>query len=183
VSGNADALKLLFPIPLGGEFEQALEADAAILDAAQASADQLLVEIYPDGSHNLLPDWERVCGLTPVDGEPLQSRREKVISKLRELGDIKAPFFVALAASMGYQITIEHLTPFMAGWSAAGDRIGPDDIWWVWQITILDKPAYAFRAGQSAAGETLGWSPAGAALEALFNDLKPADVLLYFIYP
>lgn len=183
MSGNADTLKLLLPVSLGGNLDAVLTADAQSLDRTQLAADQLLLELFPDGAHDLLLDWERVCGLVPVSGEPLQSRIEKVIAKLRELGDIKAPFFVALAASMGYQISIEHLTPFMAGWSCAGDRLGTDDIWWVWQITILDKPAYAFRAGQSAAGETLGWSPAGAALESLFNDLKPADVLLYFIYP
>lgn len=183
MSSNADALKLLLPIPLGGEFNQALEADAAILDAAQASAYRLLVESYPDGSHSLLSDWERVCGLQPVDGEPLQSRREKVISKLRELGDIKAPFFVALAASMGHEITIEHLTPFMAGWSRAGECLGTADAWWIWRINVLNKPVYSFRAGQSAAGETLGWTWTAPPLEEMFNNLKPADVLLFFTYP
>ncbi len=181
--GNADALKLLFPIPLGSEFEQALEADAVSLDNAQTTAGLLLMELFPDGAHSLLTDWEHTCGLIPGDAEPLQSRREQVIRKLRELGDIKAPAFVALAASLGYDITIDHLTPFMAGWNRAGDAIGVEDIWWVWLITIKNKPVYGFRAGASAAGEYLGWTWDASPLEQLFNDLKPADVHLIYIYP
>lgn len=181
--GNAEALKLLFPIPLGSEFEQALEADAVSLDAAQASADQLLVELFPDGAHALLTDWEHTCGVILGDGVPLQSRREQIIRKLRELGDIKAPAFVTLTASLGYEITIEHLTPFMAGWGQAGELLGVEDSWWVWLITIKNKPVYGFRAGVSAAGEYLGWTWDASPLEQLFNDLKPADVHLIYIYP
>ncbi len=181
--GNAEALKLLFPIPLGSEFEQALEADAVSLDAAQASADHLLVELFPDGAHTLLTDWEHTCGVIPGDGVPLQSRREQIIRKLLELGDIKAPAFVALAATMGFTITITHLTPFMAGWSRAGDQIGVADAWWVWLVTIKNKPVYGFRAGASAAGEYLGWTWDASPLEQLFNELKPADVHLIYIYP
>lgn len=181
--GNAEALKLLFPVSLGSEFEQALEADAASLDAAQLAADQLRVELFPDGAHDLIADWERTCGVIPGSGAPLQSRREQIIRKLRELGDIKAPAFVALAASLGYEITIEHLTPFMAGWSRSGDQIGVADAWWVWLVTIRNKPVYGFRSGASVAGEYLGWTWDASPLEQLFNDIKPADVHLIYIYP
>ncbi len=180
--GNGEALKLLFPIPLGSEFEQALKADASSLDAAQTSAVQLLVELFPDGAHTLLTDWEHTCGVIPGDGTPLQSRREQIILKLRELGDIKAPAFVALVASLGYEITIDHLAPFMAGWNRSGDLIGTEDVWWVWLVTIKNQQVYGFRAGSSTAGEYLGWTWDASPLEQLFDDLKPADVHLYYIY-
>lgn len=179
---HSAALKLLFPLELGPISDRDLEVEGSHLDNAQIRTADLLQEMFPDTAHELLPDWERVYGLTPVSGEPLQLRQQKLVLKLREIGDIKLPYFVALATELGYSINIEQLTPFMSGWSRAGDRIG-DDLWWVWQITVLEKPAYSFRSGSSAAGETLGWSPAGAALESLFNDLKPADILMQFIYP
>lgn len=182
MSGNADALKLLFPIPLGPTFETALTCDALNLDRTQASADQLLAEIFPDGAYNLLPDWERVCGITPAIGDVVQLRCDRVISKLRELGDIKAPWFIKLAATMGFTITITHLTPFMSGWNTAGDPLYVEDVWWVWQIHVTGTPVYNFRSGQALASERLSWWPAATALEDLFNDLKPADVYLQFVY-
>lgn len=179
---HSEALKLLIPLPLGPVSDRDLAVEGAQLDKAETRAGDLLQEMFPDMAHELLTDWERVCGLTPAADEPLQLRQQKLILKLRETGDIKAPYFIALAASLGYTVEINQLTPFMSGWSRAGDQIGLE-MWWVWQIIVRDKPAYSFRSGSSAAGETLGWSPAGAALEGLFNDLKPAEILLQFIYP
>ncbi len=179
---NADALKLLFPAQIDGVFAQDLELDGTILDTAQQSAIDLLAELFPDGAADLLADWERVCGVAPVAGDPVQLRRDRIINKLRALGDIKAPFFVALAATMGFTITITHLNPFMAGWSRSGDPLYVADVWWVWQVSVTGTPIYNFRSGQSAAGEQLTWWPAANALEDLFNDLKPADVYLQFVY-
>lgn len=179
---HSAVLKSLLPLGLGPISDSDLEIEGGHLDSAQNRTADLLQEMSPDNTHELLSDWERVYGLTPAIGEPVLLRQQKLVLKLRELGDIKLPYFVALADMLGYSISIEQLTPFMSGWSRAGDRIG-EDLWWVWQITVLEKPAYSFRSGSSAAGETLGWSPAGAALEALFNDLKPADILMQFIYP
>jgi uncharacterized protein YmfQ (DUF2313 family) len=179
---HKDTLKLLFPIELQGSFEKDIELEGKQLDNAQARAEQLLREMFPDNAYELLPDWERVCGLTPASDETLQMRINKVIRRLRELGGLSRAYFINLAASLGYTITIEELRPFMAGWGSAGDTLYIYESLWIWRVKISGQALYYFRAGQSAAGERLLWWPAQTALEDLLKELKPAHTYVIFDY-
>jgi uncharacterized protein YmfQ (DUF2313 family) len=184
VSNNKDVLRLLFPLGLGGALEDDLAVDGRSLDAAEARAEDILEEMFADRTYELLEAWERVCGLSPSNDAPLQSRISGVVRKLRDLGDIKRPYLISLAADLGYAITIEDYTPFMAGWNRAGDEIYIADAIYIWRVTLLDFPAYYFRAGASAAGERLcWWVEGGEELETKLNDIKPAEVYLHFVNP
>lgn len=178
----ADTLKLLFPLELTGVFEDDIALEGGQLDNAQASAEALLKEMFADQTYALLTDWERVCGLTPAVDEPLQSRRDAVIRKLRELGGLSRPYFIALAASIGWTITIDELQPFMCGWGRCGDRLNIEDSRWIWQVNAATPSYYAFRSGLSCSGERLGWAPGAGILETLFNELKPAHTYVVFNY-
>ena len=179
---HKNVLKLLFPIDIGGDFEKDIELEGEHLDAAQSNAERLLNEMSPDQSYELLPGWERVCGLTPGSDDTLQLRREMVIKKLRELGGLSRPYFIRLAASLGYTITIEELMPFMAGIGRAGDALYIEAVIWIWRVKIAGQSLYYFRTGQSNAGERLLWWPMQAALENILNELKPAHTLIIFDY-
>jgi uncharacterized protein YmfQ (DUF2313 family) len=158
-----------------------LGVDGRSLDAAQASAENLLAEMFPDTAVMLLPAWERICGITPPPGATVQSRRVAVLTKLRSTpGDIKRPYFIALAAAMGYTITIKSLVPFMSGWGRSGDAAYIALAPYIWIVTVVGTPVYYFRAGQSASGEPLCSWPEGTDLQDLLNDLKPADVFMVF---
>lgn len=181
MSGNADVLQMLFPLQIGGVLPDALGVDGRSLDAAQAQATALISEMFPDSAVELLPAWERICGITPPEGATVQSRQAAVTAKLRSRpGDIKRPYFIALAAKLGYTITITPFSPFMAGVGRAGDAIYIANAIYIWEITISGTPVYYFRAGQSAAGEALCSWPIESSIEELLNDLKPADVYLIF---
>jgi len=171
---HRDVLRLLFPVEMGGDFEKDLELEGKLLDEAQARAEELLREIFPDTANELLSEWERVCGLTPGASDPLALRRERVIQKLRELGRLDRAYYVALAATMGFAISIEELPPNVEGH-------GEESIF-IWRIHVAGTPVYYFRAGESRAGERLCWWPAATALEGLFQDIKPAHTQLIFAY-
>jgi uncharacterized protein YmfQ (DUF2313 family) len=179
---HKDTLKLLFPVEIQGSFEKDIEIEGKHLDNAQSRAEQLLKEMFPDQSHELLPDWERVCGLTPSADDPLQLRRDRVIKKLRELGGLSRAYFINLAASWGYTISIEELRPFMAGWNRAGDTLYVYESIWIWRVKVSGQPLYYFRAGQSVAGERLLWWQAQTVLENILNELKPAHTYVIFDY-
>lgn len=179
---HIDTLRLLFPIELGGEHAADLALDAKHLDTAQASADTLLSEIFPDATALLLTDWERVLGLTPAAEEPLQLRREKVVRKIRERGGLSIPYFTAMAEALGYVVKVVEPLPFMAGWGAAGDELFDDTIIYQWGLEIYNQPIYEFRAGESAVGEMLTWWDSQVYLEELFRELKPAHTFVYFSY-
>lgn len=182
---HKDALTLLFPLELGGVFHGDTAVEGASLDATADSAERLLSEMFPDTAVELLPDWERVCGVYPQEGDPLQFRRDRVVRKLRELGDIKKPYFEMLAATLGYQIHIEEYIPTMAEWAGAGDElIVPDDpaVLFVWNFHILNQEIHYFRAGQSLAGDHLSWWNPADELEGILQDLRPAHVRFDFTY-
>jgi uncharacterized protein YmfQ (DUF2313 family) len=177
-----DALNLLFPIEIGGVFAADLLLEGKQLDEAQASAETLLREMYGDTAYDLLAAWERVCALMPEDDAPLQSRRDAVVKKLRELGGLSRAYFIALAASRGWTITIDEFQPFMAGINSAGDMLQEIEVIWIWRVNVSGYAVYSFRSGLSAAGERLTWWIANSELESMFNDLKPAHTAVIFNY-
>ncbi len=182
MSANRDALRHLFPIELGGSHDADLDLDAAHLDTAQANGESLLVEMRPDQATQLLPDWERVLGLSLGPDDPLQLRHEQVVRKIRERGGLSRAYFLGLAQTLGYVVEIVEPVPFMAGWGAAGDELFGESICYQWGLIIHNQPIYNFRAGESAAGEPLSWWNSQTFLEALFTDLKPAHTFVYFSY-
>jgi uncharacterized protein YmfQ (DUF2313 family) len=179
---HKDVLRLLFPIELGGDHDADLELEGKYLDQAQAAADELQREMYPELAYRLLPCWERVCDITPAEDEPLQSRRDKVVKKIRERGGLSLPYFKRLAETLGYTIEIEKPIEFMAGWGCADDTLYIEDIVFQWGGKISGVAVYEFRAGESTAGEPLLWWEEQTYLESLFEELKPAHTYVYFTY-
>lgn len=178
---HVDILKLLFPAEIAGVFEADIETEGAQLDAAQVSAEDMLKEMFADVTYRLLTDYERVYGLTPGDDDPLQVRKKALLRKIHKLGGLSRAYFISLAADYGSEITIDEFAPFMCGWSRAGDTLNPSEVIWMWRVTAPETTEYLFRAGESVAGERLGWWQAGI-LEDIFGELKPAHTVLYFTY-
>ena len=181
---HSDVLKLLFPLPvaLGGVYENDTLLEGLQLDRAQESAERLLAETFPDEAHDLLPSWERVCGVTPGTDDPLQTRRNAVIRQLRSAGGLSRAYFIDMAASYGWTITIDELLPFMCGWNRCGDTLYEEAARWIWRVNIPGQAVYSFRSGISAAGERLTWWVPNTVLEELFESLKPAHTYVIFNY-
>lgn len=172
----------LFPVDLGSEHAADLAIDGRQLDAARQSIDTLLREVFPDTTAGMLPDWERVLGLTPGPDDPMLYRLEQVARKIRERGGLSIAYFIQLAASIGYAISIEEPLPFMVGWGRCGDQLYSAEVVFQWGVVLPTQPVYRFRVGQSAVGDRLLWWDAQDRIEALMRDLAPAHTQVYFIY-
>ena len=184
---HAELLALLLPpesyAPAAAPLAQELKAEGNALDAAMANTKRVSGGITPFLAAQLLPDWERVCGIVPSATSSYQQRLQTVIAKLAEIGGLSIPYFKRLASSMGYEITIKEPQPFRAGVNRAGDQLWTGDIIWVWQVIVHGGliREYRFRAGQSAAGEPLT-AFGDPVIEGVFQDLKPAHTFVYFAY-
>lgn len=184
-----ELLKLLLPHGVYSDDAQALHAKdlavvAAALDRAQTNADDIAEdEIFPNKADELLPEWERVYGITSDVSIPWQTRMDNLMAAVRATGGLTKEYFIGLAATLGYTITIDEFEPFMAGWSEAGDEIYVEDIVYCWQVNVAnsDTNSYFFEAGISGAGDSLNWF-SDAFLENLFNRLKPAHTAAVFAY-
>lgn len=160
-----------------------IQAEGSALDSASILANALLGGITPFYANNLLVDWERVLDITAEPEASYQQRLQVVLIKLSESGGLSTPYFKRIAASAGYQITIDELEPFRAGVNRAGDVISVPDVIWVWRVNVFGSKTqtFRFRAGASAAGERLS-SFSDTVLETVFNNLKPAHTFCYFTY-
>ncbi|WP_038255841.1 YmfQ family protein, partial [Xenorhabdus bovienii] len=160
-----------------------LEAEARQLTLTGQSAVRVSGAVTPFFAQSLLPDWERVLGITPNAKHNYQQRLEMVLLKLAETGGLSLPYFISLAARLGYTITISEPQPFQAGINRAGDRLMPPDSIWSWVVNIHGTrvQSYRFRAGSSTAGERL-LSFGDPVIESVFNELKPAHTFCRFTY-
>ena len=156
--------------------------DGACLDDVQNSAIRILNVIDPRTSGNWLNRWEE---LYAIDGsnKNAQQRIAAVMAKINEVGGLSIPYFIRLAESIGYQISIEEPQPFRVGVNRAGDRLAPEDIMWVWRVNVVNAEnlILRFRAGISAAGSRLT-DYGDSIIESIFEDLKPAFTYVVFNY-
>lgn len=160
-----------------------IQAEGNALDAASSLANAVLGGVTPFYANNLLVDWERVLDITAEPEASYQQRLQVVLIKLSESGGLSIPYFTRIAASAGYEITIDELQPFRAGVNRAGDTLMVPEVIWVWRVNVFGSKlqTFKFRAGISAAGERLA-SFSDSVIETVFNNLKPAHTFCYFTY-
>ncbi|MNJ39675.1 hypothetical protein D3C77_345530 [compost metagenome] len=133
----------------------------------------------------MLADWERVAGLPDKCAGTLEStvqgRRNALLAKLTATGGQSKAYFIAIAAALGYEITIEEFRPFRAGRSTAGDVLTNGDWMFTWRVRAPEVTVIPFRAGRSAAGEQLrAWG--NDTLECKIRQRSPAHTVVLFAY-
>lgn len=188
MSGLADRLRLLLPPEAydgsAPVLSKLLTAEANALESAQLSGELLYDRIWPE-SGAALDDWERVLGLPDpcVTGESLTvgQRINAVMAKLQGLGGQSRAFFIQLAASLGYSVTVTEFRPARAGIAVAGDAIYGDGWTSAWMVNAEAVNVFVARAGSAAAGEPLSvWG--NKSLECRLVAMAPAHTTLIFGY-
>jgi len=184
----ADQLRLLLP-PVSYDgmaplLSAAIEAEANALTQTDAQAEAVHSTIFADSGMGLA-DWERVLALPDpcLIGVPqsVRQRIQAVISKLRSRGGQSKPFFIALAKSLGYDVTITTFRPARAGIARAGDRLYGGDWNFTWRVNAPAVTVTYAVAGLTAAGDPLA-SWGNKALECRLSQMKPAESILLFGY-
>ncbi|MDT7952831.1 MAG: putative phage tail protein [Acetobacteraceae bacterium] len=141
-------------------------------------------EADPAYTVELLPDWEAEYGLpdpcTPAN-PTLQQRRNALLAKIAGIGGQSSAYYIAVAASLGYQISITELQPFRVGRNRMGDNLRSSAWQFVWIVNAPLTTFTRFRAGQSATGEPLAtWG--NAPLECVIRRIAPAHTAVHFAY-
>ncbi len=149
------------------DFTRLLDALAEELARVDGRAQNLLEEVFPNTTVELITDWERVAGLPDsCTGvlSLLQQRRNALMGVLTIERSLSKQFFIDIAARLGFSITITETLDF------------------VWQVNAaLDGDAIYFRVGSSTIGGPLVQSDNGL-LECVMTALKPAHTTVTFNY-
>lgn len=173
-------LQLLMPLELGELSQADIRLESQRLDLGAGQADHLLTEMYPADAVEFLPTWEQLLGIAPAVDAGRSERVNEILFRLRNLGRIDRQFYIDIAATVGYSVTITELYPLMAGWAESGKEVLDEQVRWIWTVTITEGFTQYALAGAAAAGDPLAWYRDKRHLDEIFNDLKPAHTLVIF---
>lgn len=167
-----------------GRLAALLGAWAAEFARLDARAARLAREAVPTTTLELLADWEAAAGLPDPCVPPPQTqsaRRDALVARLRTRGGQRAGYYEAVAAGLGYAVTVTDFRPFQAGRSAAGEALTNGDWRFAWRIAAPEDTVRPFQAGLGAAGEPLAaWG--NEQLECALRPLGPAHAIPLFTY-
>lgn len=159
----------------------AMAEEFARLDAR---TDELLNEADPRTTNELLTDWERVAGLPEpclinVPQNPAE-RRQALVAKLTTSGGQSRQFFIDLAASIGYVITIDEFDPHDVEDDVEYPIIG--ELWrFAWQVNAAQFGAIGELTVEDTVEDPLRWW-GNEELECVLGDRKPAHTHVIFAY-
>jgi uncharacterized protein YmfQ (DUF2313 family) len=186
---HADLLKRLLPPESidtnAARISAELEAEGAVLDQALQSAFALALEMEPESTSALLPDWERNYGLPDecLEGEAQSKdqRRAALLAKITGIGGQSRPYFISLAAALGYaDAEVTEFRPATCNDHCNSPVCGEE---WriVWRLDLLQDSALFIANCNSACDDPLqAWG--NRQLECMIRRYKPADTTLLFAY-
>lgn len=147
----------------------------------EAARENLRLEMLPDTAILTLPDWERCFELHPAEGDPVSVRQKRAWAAYIAQGGLSRPYFIQLAAAMGYTISISEYLPRNHG-DAFGGSFGGVDQHWHWLVTIWMDTEVSFydRCFGDPFGEAYTYFSEAQDLIALFEDLMPAHTTVTF---
>lgn len=207
-------LKALLPRGLawakspGTVLEKTLAASAEELGRLDASIQLLPMETNPVSTVNALEDWEKALALPDAclpAGPSFDERKSAVLVKLQDEGRQDMAWWYELAATLGYEITIEEHWPFCCGWHECGNpaegwtpesgmtperweqdvaypigRCGPEEIHYWLNVVVHGDRLLLFRCGTSETPERLMDWRGAQNMECLISRDIEAHVLLTF---
>jgi uncharacterized protein YmfQ (DUF2313 family) len=152
----------------------------------EARAMELLVESDPRTTVELLEDWERILGLPGecVDlASTIQERQANVVAKLISRTAQTKAYYVSLAATLGYTITVDDIIEYDA--FHVGDSVGEEifgEEWaHVFALLLPENTQRYFRVNENAVGDRLV-EFGDDLLECVITDNKPAHTVVLFQY-
>ncbi len=149
---------------------------------------QLIKERDTRATSLLLTEHELDLGL-PDDCLPLgvsiAERRTTANSRLISLGGLNKQYYIDLALTMGYTITIDEFTPFWCGSGGSGEPCGAQETIFYWRVNIdtAGFPIIYFISGASESGDPLISTGIDATpLICYLEKLKPAHTIVIYQY-
>lgn len=169
-----ELLKALLPrgrawIKDAGDLPKLLEGLSKEPARIEATGESLIEERDTRTANYLLAEHEIDLGLaTTIAGAPgtLAERRLAAHAQATAVGGQDPAYFVALAANLGYIITIKEFRPAWCGVVVCGDSCGDQDVLFVWLVKVAYSRDYI--------------DPTATDLQELFNRLRPGHTVVIF---
>lgn len=161
---------------------QVLSGFTPSLEQITARANNLLVDAFPASTYELLPEWESTLGLPdPCAGEAptRQQRVAQVVARLIATGGQSIAYYTAVAAALGYAITVTQFVPSRFG-KPFGSLFGGTAWAFAWQVNAPSFTVNALQFGGSFGTPFATWG--NNVLQCELQRFAPAHTTLLFSY-
>lgn len=171
-----------FNVEAESKVSAVIGAIAMELARVDERAGDLINESDPRTISETLPEWEAMLGLpdpcVPFEQSTAQ-RIQAVVAKYIARGGQSPAYFVAVAAALGFVITITEFHRFTA--NSRADESCWGSAWaFAWQVNAPEASVQYFDANSSADDPAAWWS--NEILECVMRRLKPAHTTVVFAY-
>ncbi len=147
-----------------------------------ARANNVISDGFPGSTYELLPEWEASLGLPdPCAGAAptTQQRRNQAVSRLIATGGQSISYFTAVAAALGYTITITQFAPSRFG-RPFGRAFGGVAWAFAWQVNAPTFTVNSFQFGGSFGAPFANWG--NNVLQCELKAYAPAHTTVLFSY-
>jgi uncharacterized protein YmfQ (DUF2313 family) len=171
-----------WPRVLGSNLRKLLLAAGDELQLVYGRVQALRAEMHPGSATELLAEWEREYGLPDpcaAAADTEVERRAALASKYSQTGGQTIPYYVAVALSLGYVITIDEFMALTCD-SYAEDYCFSNDWAYAWQV---NAPNTTVRDGDCLSDcEQPLRSWGNELLECALTRIAPSHTIVIFSY-
>jgi uncharacterized protein YmfQ (DUF2313 family) len=173
---------LIWPKDADSNLGRLLHGLAGELARVDARAGDLMDELDPRTTFELLADWEAVCGLPEAcdySGQTLAERRAALAAKYTSLGGQRPRDYIDLAAALGYPVAVDECGVFTCA-SRVDQAINHDDWIFTWRV-LAPSTSRKYLDCQSPCNEPLSiWG--NQRLECAITAASPAHTVVLYLY-
>lgn len=159
-----------------------MDALAASLERVDASAVQLVENLFPATSTQFLTEWDETVGIPDLCfGIPQTNaeNRRQIVSKLVGSGGQSKDYFIALANALGYTITIDEFSEYTVD-STVSAPICNASWAFTWRVNFFGATIHYFTVSNQVSDPLS--TGANLALECILLRYKPAHTTIIFNY-
>jgi uncharacterized protein YmfQ (DUF2313 family) len=142
----------------------------------------LLEESDPRTTTELLAEWERAFGLPDpctAQADTYAERIADLVEKVTRIGGQSRAYFIALAARLGYTITLTEFDPFTV--ESVVEELLYDENWqFAWRVNAPAVAVTYFTTASYVTEPLADWG--NERLECVINRVKPAHTIALFAY-
>ncbi len=163
-------------------FAETLHGLAIELARIDARGDDLIEEADPRTTLELLTDWERAFGLPEkclALPDTLEERRLVLHEKVTRIGGQSPGYYIAVAARLGFVITITEFRPYTVADTVDTPIYGIDWIF-AWRVNAPAETVRYFTVPSGVNEPLADWG--NEILECVISRLKPAHTHVQFAY-
>lgn len=167
---------------MGTHIHLTLEAFAVEFATVETRSLQLLSEIDPRTTTELLPEWERAFGLPETcaaSPDTLSGRQRALHEKVTRQGGQSRQYYIDVAARLGFVVTISEPRPWTV-LDQVNEGIWSEDITFTWIVNAPEETITDFTVLSGVNEPLRDWG--NELLECVISRLKPAHTTVLFSY-